>query len=82
MRTSTHSFRTLAAVVLATIEGTQSTVRGGRDYEMKLRREPSLSKDGQILTVNTSLQMPTGPIGIKQSIRMSDQAGTSGKVEK
>ncbi len=64
------------------IEGTQSIVWRGRNYEMKLKRELSLSKDGQILTVNTSLQVPTGPIGIKQSFRKSDQAGTSGKVVK
>lgn len=59
------------------IEGTQSIAWESSDYEMKIKREISLSKNGQVLTVNTSLQMPTGPIGVRQTFRKSGQAGTS-----
>ena len=60
------------------IEGIQSIARGSQDYQMRIKRELSLSKDRQVLTVKTSLQTPSGPVGVKQTFRKSDSAGTPG----
>jgi hypothetical protein len=59
------------------VEGTQSIAWDGQDYQLRIKRELSLSKDGQVLTIKTSLHTPTGPVGIKQTFRKSSPAGTS-----
>ncbi len=58
------------------IEGTQQVASRDRDFDLKFKEELSLSKDGQVLFIKTSLHSQTGPISIKQTFKKSSSAGS------
>jgi hypothetical protein len=54
------------------IEGVQRSSFGGRDLEMRLKEDLSLSKDGRVLTIKTSITTPNGPITVKQTFKKEE----------
>ncbi len=52
-------------------EGTQQISTGNRNFEIHVKEEFSLSKDGQVLTLKTSRITPGGQMQIKQTFSKS-----------